>query len=79
MRPHDCFEKNLPLCRFALPFPKFPFEFNDVMYLDKLISWLGSDSEAALFTSEVSKRYLTGFGSEDGVLIVTKRGGEFLN
>ncbi len=44
------------------------------MYLDKLISWLGSDSEAALFTSEVSKRYLTGFGSEDGVLIVTKRG-----
>ncbi len=48
------------------------------MYLDKLISWLGSDSEAALFTSEVSKRYLTGFGSEDGVLIVTKRGAYYI-
>lgn len=48
------------------------------MYLDKLISWLGSDGEGALFTSEVSKRYLTGFGSEDGVLIVTKRGAYFI-
>ena len=48
------------------------------MNLNRLISWLGSDSEAALFTSEVSKRYLTDFGSEDGTLIVTKKGAYFI-
>ena len=49
------------------------------MNLDKLISWLNNDgTEAALFTSEVSKRYLTDFGSEDGTLIVTKKGGYFI-
>ncbi|MDE6724181.1 MAG: aminopeptidase P family N-terminal domain-containing protein, partial [Ruminiclostridium sp.] len=48
------------------------------MNLDKLISWLGNDGEAALFTSEVSKRYLTDFGSEDGTLIVTKNGAYFI-
>ena len=41
------------------------------MNIDKLISWL-SDGDAALITSEVSKRYLTDFGSEDGTLLVTK-------
>ncbi|HBH94198.1 MAG TPA: aminopeptidase P family protein [Ruminococcaceae bacterium] len=48
------------------------------MNLDRVISWLGSDGEAALFTSEVSKRYLTDFGSEDGTLIVTKKGAYFI-
>ncbi|MDE7280541.1 MAG: aminopeptidase P family N-terminal domain-containing protein, partial [Ruminiclostridium sp.] len=49
------------------------------MNLDKLISWLNNDgTEGALFTSEVSKRYLTDFGSEDGTLIVTKNGGYFI-
>lgn len=47
------------------------------MYLDKLISWLGEE-EAALITSEVSKRYLTDFGSEDGTLAVTKDGAYFI-
>ena len=41
------------------------------MNMDRLISWL-SDGDAALITSEVSKRYLTDFGSEDGTLLVTK-------
>ncbi|MCM1297929.1 MAG: aminopeptidase P family protein [Firmicutes bacterium] len=48
------------------------------MYLDKLISWLTSDNDAALLTSEVSKRYLTDFGSEDGTLLVTKGGAYFI-
>lgn len=48
------------------------------MYLDKLISWLTSDNDAALITSEVSKRYLTDFGSEDGTLLVTKGGAYFI-
>ncbi len=48
------------------------------MYLDKLISWLSKDSDAALITSGVSKRYLTDFGSEDGTLIVTKGGAYFI-
>lgn len=48
------------------------------MYLDKLISWLTSGSDAALITSEVSKRYLTDFGSEDGTLLVTKSGAYFI-
>ena len=47
------------------------------MNIDKLISWLG-DSDAALITSEVSKRYLTSFGSEDGTLLVTKDGAYFI-
>ena len=47
------------------------------MNIDKLISWL-SDGEAALITSEVSKRYLTDFGSEDGTLLVTKGGAYFI-
>ena len=47
------------------------------MNIDKLISWL-SDGDAALITSEVSKRYLTDFGSEDGTLLVTKDGAYFI-
>ncbi len=48
------------------------------MYLDRVISWLGNEGEGAIFTSEVSKRYLTDFGSEDGTLIVTKKGAYFI-
>lgn len=47
------------------------------MNIDRLISWL-SDGDAALITSEVSKRYLTDFGSEDGTLLVTKEGAYFI-
>lgn len=47
------------------------------MNIDKLISWL-SEGDAALITSEVSKRYLTDFGSEDGTLLVTKGGAYFI-
>ncbi len=48
------------------------------MNLDKLISWLPSDNDAALITSGVSKHYLTDFGSEDGTLLVTKGGAYFI-
>lgn len=48
------------------------------MNIDKVISWLTNEHEAALLTSEVSKRYLTDFGSEDGTLLVTKQGGYFI-
>lgn len=48
------------------------------MNIDKLISWLTSEQDAALITSEVSKKYLTGFGSEDGTLLITKRGAYFI-
>ena len=47
------------------------------MNIDRLITWLG-DGDAALITSEVSKRYLTDFGSEDGTLLVTKEGAYFI-
>ena len=47
------------------------------MNIDKLISWLSND-QAALITSEVSKRYLTGFASEDGTLLVTKDAAYFI-
>lgn len=48
------------------------------MNLDKLISWLPGDSDAALITSGVSKHYLTDFGSEDGTMLVTKGGAYFI-
>lgn len=48
------------------------------MNIDKLISWLTSNQDAALITSEVSKRYLTSFGSEDGTMLVTKEGAYFI-
>lgn len=48
------------------------------MNIDNLISWLSSEHDAALITSEVSKRYLTDFGSEDGTLLVTKQGAYFI-
>ena len=48
------------------------------MNIDNLISWLSSEHDAAIITSEVSKRYLTDFGSEDGTLLVTKQGAYFI-
>ena len=48
------------------------------MNIDNVISWLSSEHDAALITSEVSKRYLTDFGSEDGTLLITKQGAYFI-
>ena len=48
------------------------------MNIDKVISWLSSEHDAALFTSEVSKKYLTDFASEDGTLLITKQGAYFI-
>lgn len=48
------------------------------MNIDKVISWLSSEHDAALITSEVSKKYLTDFGSEDGTLLITKQGAYFI-
>lgn len=48
------------------------------MNIDKVISWLGNEHEAALVTSEESKRYLTDFGSEDGTMLITKAGAYFI-
>lgn len=48
------------------------------MNIDKVISWLSNEHEAALFTSEVAKRYLTDFGSEDGTMLITKQGAYFI-
>lgn len=48
------------------------------MNIDRVISWLGNEHEAALVTSEESKRYLTDFGSEDGTMLITKAGAYFI-
>lgn len=48
------------------------------MNIDKVMSWLGNEHEAALVTSEESKRYLTDFGSEDGTMLITKAGAYFI-
>lgn len=48
------------------------------MNIDKVMSWLGNEHEAALVTSGVSKRYLTDFGSEDGTMLITKAGAYFI-
>lgn len=48
------------------------------MNINNVISWLSSEHDAALITSEVSKRYLTDFGSEDGTLLITKQGAYFI-
>lgn len=40
--------------------------------IERIANWLDSDSHAALITSDISRRYLCGFKSSAGVILVTK-------